>query len=58
MAVERYHLYIDGESTPPTGGRHFATIDPATGEAWAEVAKASALSRQGVIPTVLIIDPL
>ena len=40
MAVERFDLYIDGRSAPPTGGRYFATIDPATGEAWAEVAVA------------------
>lgn len=40
MALPRFSHYIDGEFTAPA--RHFASIDPATGEAWAEMPAADA----------------
>jgi aldehyde dehydrogenase (NAD+) len=41
-ALERYNLYIGGEEVEPETGERFASTNPATGEAWAEIADASA----------------
>nr|WP_233745355.1 aldehyde dehydrogenase family protein [Halobacterium bonnevillei] len=39
---ERYDLLIDGEHVEPSSGEYRETVDPATGEAFAEVAVADA----------------
>jgi aldehyde dehydrogenase (NAD+) len=39
---ERYDLLIDGERVEPSSGEYRETVDPATGEAFAEVAVADA----------------
>lgn len=36
-----FDLFIDGEDRPAEGGRTAASLDPSTGEPWAEVAAAS-----------------
>ena len=38
---ERYGLFINGRSVPATGGETFTTIDPATEQPLAEVARAT-----------------
>ena len=38
---ERYGLFIDGRSVPATGGETFTSIDPATEQPLAEVARAA-----------------
>src|SRR4051794_13357781 len=38
----RYEHFIDGRRHPPASGAYFASEDPFTGEAWAEVARGSA----------------
>lgn len=35
----RYEHFIAGERTPPRSGAYFPTINPYTGEAWAEIAE-------------------
>src|SRR5213593_901115 len=40
---ERYGLFINGRSVPATGGGTFASIDPATEQQLAEVARATAV---------------
>ena len=37
--MERYSLYIDGQSSPAASGEWFDTANPYTGETWAQVAK-------------------
>jgi aldehyde dehydrogenase (NAD+) len=38
--ADRYGLFLGGEFTPPAGGVHFATLNPATEQPLAEVAQA------------------
>jgi acyl-CoA reductase-like NAD-dependent aldehyde dehydrogenase len=38
----RYELFINGKFVAPKSGKYFKTINPATGEALAEIAEASA----------------
>ena len=40
--MERYSLYIDGQSSPAASGEWFDTANPYTGETWAQVAKGGA----------------
>ena len=40
-SAERYDLLVGGDRVAPTGGEYVETVDPATGEAFAEVAVAS-----------------
>ena len=40
--LAQYNLYIGGEEVPSTAGGTFRSTNPATGEAWAEVAEATA----------------
>ena len=39
--AKRYDLFINGEFTPPTGGKYFPTINPATEAKLADIAEAS-----------------
>ena len=40
--ADRYDLFIDGTFTPPTAGRRFSTINPATEATLAEIGEAGA----------------
>jgi aldehyde dehydrogenase (NAD+) len=40
--MDKYDLYIGGESCPPSGGEYFESFDPYTGKPWALVAKGGA----------------
>jgi len=40
--VQRYQLFIDNEWQDPASGTWFDTLDPFSGEAWAEVPRANA----------------
>ena len=40
--ARRYRLFIDGEWQDPASGAWFDTLDPFTGEVWAEVPRAGA----------------
>ncbi len=40
--LPRYSLFIDGAAVPPSSGQYFATEDPFSGKAWAQVARANA----------------
>ena len=42
MSLPHYGLVIDGKDVPANSGRSFLSINPYTGEAWAEVADAGA----------------
>ena len=37
--MKQYDHYIDGAWSAPTSGRHFDTVNPYTGEAWAQIAE-------------------
>ena len=39
--LKRYQMYIDGEWTDAENGATFTSVNPATGETWAEVPEAS-----------------
>ena len=39
--LKRYQMYIDGEWTDAENGATFTSVNPATGEIWAEVPEAS-----------------
>jgi len=39
--MQRYQMYIDGTSQPSSSGEWFASENPFTGEAWAEVARGN-----------------
>ncbi|ADC50114.1 aldehyde dehydrogenase [Alkalihalophilus pseudofirmus OF4] len=39
---DRYENYINGEWTPPAGGKYFENITPVTGQVFCEVARSSA----------------
>ncbi|WGS52354.1 aldehyde dehydrogenase [Paraburkholderia sp. D15] len=41
--MQRFEMFIDGESCPSASGEWFETENPYTGEPWAEVAKGNAL---------------
>src|ERR1700759_5088544 len=38
--LPRYELYVAGGSFPPANGRFYETVDPYTGEPWAQVPDA------------------
>ena len=40
-ALKRYQMYIDGQWTDAQDGATFTSINPATGEAWAQIPEAS-----------------
>ncbi|MEM1506065.1 aldehyde dehydrogenase [Domibacillus sp. 8LH] len=40
--LKKYNLYINGEWVEPAGHEYFPSYNPATGEAWCEVAKGTA----------------
>ena len=40
--IEKYKMYIGGESADSVSGETFESIDPYTGEAWAEFPSANA----------------
>lgn len=40
--LKKYNMYINGEWTPSSDGKYFKSYNPATGEAWCEVAEATA----------------
>ncbi|SMG60720.1 aldehyde dehydrogenase [Paraburkholderia susongensis] len=40
--MQRFELYIDGESRPSSSGEWFETEDPFTGKPWAQIAKGNA----------------
>jgi acyl-CoA reductase-like NAD-dependent aldehyde dehydrogenase len=40
--MEHFTLYIDGRSVPSESGRTYDTLDPYTGEAWAQAADGTA----------------
>ena len=40
--VERFHMHIGGESVAAIGGESFDSMNPATGETWAQFPKADA----------------
>lgn len=42
MSKLRYGLWLDGRECEASGGAYFESIDPATGEAWCEIAAGSA----------------
>jgi acyl-CoA reductase-like NAD-dependent aldehyde dehydrogenase len=42
IAQRRYAHYIDGEAVEPAEGEYLESINPTTGEAWYELAEASA----------------
>ncbi len=42
MELKKYNMYINGEWTPSSDERYFKSYNPATGEAWCEVAEATA----------------
>ncbi|PIC63244.1 carnitine dehydratase [Sporosarcina sp. P13] len=42
-------MYINGEWTSPTDGEYFPSHNPATGEAWCEVAKGSAVDVDNAV---------
>jgi acyl-CoA reductase-like NAD-dependent aldehyde dehydrogenase len=42
LALQRFPLFIDGESVPAAAGRWFETENPFTCETWAEVARGDA----------------
>ena len=39
---QRYQMFIDGEWVDAADGRCFASMNPATGEDWAEIPEATA----------------
>lgn len=40
--LKKYDMYINGEWTPSSEGQYFKSFNPATGEAWCEVAEGTA----------------
>jgi len=40
--MQRYQLFIDGQSVDPAGGRWFDSTDPYSGEAWAAIPRGDA----------------
>lgn len=40
--MKRYQLRVAGQSVDPAGGAWFETLNPYTGEAWAEVPRSDA----------------
>jgi acyl-CoA reductase-like NAD-dependent aldehyde dehydrogenase len=40
VAIEKFGLYVDGETRSPRRGERFESIDPTTGRAWARIAAA------------------
>ncbi|GIN20358.1 aldehyde dehydrogenase [Siminovitchia fordii] len=40
--LKKYNMYINGEWTPSSDGKYFKSYNPASGEAWCEVAEATA----------------
>ena len=42
MSLTRYQMYIDGEWVDAEDGKTFESLNPATGEVWAEVPEATA----------------
>jgi len=38
--LPRYELYVAGGSFPPANGRFYETVDPYTGQPWAQVPDA------------------
>ena len=40
--LKRYQMFIDGEWVNASDGRTFESVNPATGEAWAEIPEATA----------------
>lgn len=42
IEMEQYSHYINGRQVSPQGGEWFETINPYTGEAWAEIARGNA----------------
>lgn len=39
--MKQYDHYIDGAWSAPASGRHFDTVNPYTGEAWAQIAEGN-----------------
>ena len=39
--MQRFEMYINGESCQPTSGEWFDTENPFTGETWAQIAKGN-----------------
>ena len=42
MDIKRYEHFINGEYVPPVSGEYFCSIDPSTGQTFAEVARGNA----------------
>ncbi len=40
--MQRYQLFIDGQSRDPASGQWFETVNPYTGKPWAEIPRGSA----------------
>jgi (Z)-2-((N-methylformamido)methylene)-5-hydroxybutyrolactone dehydrogenase len=47
--MTRYQLFIDNQWVDPNGGRWFATEDPYSGEAWAEIPRADAVDADRAV---------
>lgn len=47
--MKRYNHYIDGRAAEPTGGAHFPSENPYTGEAWALVAQGNAVDVDAAV---------
>ena len=53
----RYKMLIDGQWVDAADGRVFDSVNPATGEAWAEIPGASTVILEGLRHLAMIEDP-
>ena len=60
--LKQYQMYVDGQWVDAEGGKTFESVNPATGEMWAEIPAASeadvdravAIARNGQGPTMAV----
>jgi len=49
MSVQRYQLYIDGEWQDPAGGEWLDTVNPYSGETWAQIPRGTQADAEAAV---------